>query len=258
MVRKRLVVNARKEKEQVSKRRYLVLGAAVLVFCGLGFLVWDVARNLEVERELEAVFKTQARDGWNLTPEGTNAVRVIGGRAVPIVLKWSAGPNRGWARHLERKLIKWGWAGGDPVSVRHAKARMIASILGKEALPAVPTLVRRLDNRDALVRRFAVQLLGAIGPASGMTMFRQMTNRLTDVDKNVRNDVVWTLWFHQIEGYETEQLIPVFIAGLKDNYRIARENGEIGLKKLQEKDERSREAVLKAMREAGIKSVDVK
>ena len=61
---------------RVRKRRYLVLGAVVLVFCGLGFAVWDVERKLEVERELEAVFKTQARDGWNLTPEGTNAVRV--------------------------------------------------------------------------------------------------------------------------------------------------------------------------------------
>ena len=243
---------------RVRKRRYLVLGAAVLVFCGIGFAVWDAARKLEVERELEAVFKTQVRDGWNLTPEGTNAVRVIGARAVPIVLKWSAGPKRGWARRLERKLIQWGWAGGDPFPVQHAKARMILSILGEEAIPAVLTLVGRLESKEADARRFAVQLLGAIGPATGAAVFEQMTNCLADVDKDVRNDVVWTLQFHGIDGFEAEQLIPVFVAGMKDSYRLARENGEIGLKKLQEKDERSREAVLKAIREAGIKSVDVK
>lgn len=243
---------------RVRKRRYLVLGAVVLVFCGIGFAVWDAARKLEVERELEAVFKTQARDGWNLTPEGTNAVRLIGGRAVPIVLKWSAGPKQGWARHLERKLIQWGWTGGDPFHVQQMKGRMIVSILGEEAFLVVPTLVRRLEDEDAVVRRFAVQLLGAMGPGVGMTVFQQMTNCLADVDKDVRNDLVWTLQFHGIEGFEAEQLIPIFVAGMKDSYRVARENGEIGLKKLQEKDERSREAVLKAMREAGIKSMDVK
>src|SRR5687768_9644684 len=235
MVGKRRVVNATEEKVgRVRKRRWLVLGAVVLVCCGIGFAVWDAARKLKLERELEVVFKTQARDEWNLTPEGTNAVRVIGARALPVVLKWSAGPKQGWARHLERKLIEWGWAGGDPFHVQQMKARMIVSILGKEAFPVLPTLVRRLEDKDAGVRRCAVQLLGAFGPRIGTTVFHQMTNCLADVDKDVRNDLVWTLQFHGIESFEAEQLIPVFVAGMKDSYRVARENGEIGLKKRSE------------------------
>src|SRR5437868_6632355 len=75
-------------------------------------------------------------------------------------------------------------------------------------------------------------MLGAIGPAIGKEAFKKMTNCLSDPDREVRNDVIWTLQFHRPEEYPPRMLIPVYLAGLRDSYQTAKENAFIGLKKL--------------------------
>jgi hypothetical protein len=76
-------------------------------------------------------------------------------------------------------------------------------------------------------------MLGAIGPAIGKEAFKRMTNCLIDPDQEVRNDVIWSLQFHRAEKYyPPEMLIPVYLAGLHDSYKVARENASIGLKRL--------------------------
>jgi HEAT repeat protein len=137
-----------------------------------------------------------------------------------------------WVRQARKRLnrpqvpfapINW---------TNEARARVAFSILRDRAVTAVPELQGRVSHTNRDVRRFSVQMLGAIGPAIGEEAFKRMTNCLSDPDQEVRNDVIWALQFHRPEEYPAEKLIPIYLAGLRDSYHTARENAFIGLKRL--------------------------
>jgi hypothetical protein len=90
-------------------------------------------------------------------------------------------------------------------------------------------------------------MLGAIGPAIGADAFRQMTNCLSDANRDVRNDVVWTLQYHRPEEWPAETLLPVYLQSLKDAYSLPRENALLGFMRLGAKAAPARAAIEKAL-----------
>jgi len=90
-------------------------------------------------------------------------------------------------------------------------------------------------------------MLGAIGPAIGIKAFHRMTNRLTDPEDHVRNDVLWALQFHRINEYPAETLLPVFVQGLSDTHEVARQNAILGLVRLGTNAAPARSSIEKAL-----------
>jgi hypothetical protein len=169
--------------------------------------------------------------------EGTNLIMSLGPDAIPVLLDWSMvqsePPLEQWVRQIRKRLNKPPSAPFAPINwTNEQRARIAFSILRDRAVAAVPELQGRLSHTNSDVRRFSVQILGAIGPAIGKEAFKRMTNCLSDPDQEVRNDVIWSLQFHRPEEYPPEMLIPVYLAGLRDSYHIARENAFTGLKRL--------------------------
>lgn len=237
------------QRRHVRKFALFVVSLAfVVIACAL----WIGFRQHKLESRINNAFLNATPDG-TLTRAGTNTIIVIGESAVPVILQWSSGKEPAWYSIYERVFRKLGRKA--PMAnrwERKEKARKVAYILQSKAKAAVPTLLVRLNDPDPEVRRFSVHVLGAIGPSMGTNAFRQMTNCLKDAENNVRNDVLWALQFHNVHAYPAETLIPVFMAGLNDSFRVARQNAETGMKRLMEKDAHAKAAVEKAVLDSGL------
>lgn len=213
------------QRRQLRRFRLCTLVLALVV---VAYALWTGFRHYQLGCLINDALLLGSPDG-TLTSAGTNRIIAIGESAVPIILQWSSGKEPAWYSIYERVFRKLGRKA--PIAnrwERKEKARNVAHILQSKAKAAVPTLQVRLNDPDPDVRRFSVHILGAIGPSIGVEAFQQMTNCLQDAENNVRNDVIWALQFHNIHAYPVETLIPVFLAGLQDSFRLTRENAEIG------------------------------
>jgi len=184
-----------------------------------------------------------------ITSEGTNLILSVQGSAVPVLLQWSVGRDPVWVRLLDKlrarlKLVTIPRTPWTNVS----NARLAFKVLREKAVSVVPELTRRLSDPDRDVRRYAVHMLGAIGPAIGLDAFRAMTNRLSDADDEVRNDVVWALQFNP-QDYPPAMLIAVYATGLRDPYPIARENAMGGFLRLGTNAEPARDLIVAALKD---------
>ena len=256
---------------KLRRLRNIVLGASVVVLLVVAFLGGRALKNHQVEAEMEealtlATFKKRANpnapkkltlslqtilklQAAEFTPEATNRLLALGPDVVPILLKWSSAKEPA-SYKIANPVLQWigkPLLSSDPWTNKE-KALIVARIVQQHAAGAVTVLTNRLKDPDPKQRRFSIHLLGAIGPSIGMEAFRHMTNALQDPDKNVRNDVVWTLQYNHRDAYKSEILIPVFIAGLQDTNHLAQENARTGLKRLLERDAHSRRLVITALR----------
>lgn len=239
------------------KRTFPGTRAALLVFlvlvlvcaCGLALIV----RHRTIENELLQALALKD-NSKKLTAEGTNLLINIGERAVPVLLSWSSGRQPDWYRVINpvlRALKK------NPLTneiwASQLNARAAAAILRGRAKDAVPGLVKRLSDPDPAIRRYSIQILGAIGPTMGTEAFQKMTNCLSDSNHLVRNEVVWSLQYHRPQDYPLEVVLPVFLIGLKDSDGGVRVNSMLGFHRLGEKAEPARAEIEKSRDDDRIK-----
>ena len=224
------------------------VGVALIALGALIYALWNGISRYRIESRINGALSLVDASG-NVSSVGTNELLAIGDQAVPVILQWSAGKNPAWYS-ISEKLFRSLGAGTNPFPnmwQRKENARKVTQILRARASGAVPILRQRLADPEPRVRRFSIHILGAIGPGIGAEAFLIMTNCLQDPDKDVRNDVIWALQFHDVHAYPPEVVLPVFLAGLKDTYKIARENAEIGLVRLSKKDSQTQNAVTDAL-----------
>ena len=233
---------------------FILLGLAAL---GVTFILINVGRDIAAEGQVLAALQSTNQIG-DMTSEGIEMLRRIDRRAIPILLRWSEGRDPPSYKLINpvRKLLKKPPLRGT-FWRRKEMARRAFAILRESATPAVPRLLRRLSDPDPTVRRISVQMLGAIGPSIGTHAFHQMTNRLADSDRDVRNDVVWAVQFHRPQDYPVEAVLAVYLHGLQDSYPVARENAMIGLGRMGKKAAPGRPSIEKALNDtdSGVKSM---
>ena len=221
-----------------------------MLICVLAYGIWTLVQSLRAEREVLRALQLGDPHG-RMPPEGTNILVSVCDAAIPVLLRWSHGKDPAWykAANPVRKYFNLAPLGGKPWEHKE-DARKAFAALRERGASAVPKLLLRLSDPDPDVRRYAVHMLGAIGPSIGSAAFQQMTNCLSDVDDNVRNDVVWALQFHRPSEYPAEALLPVYLSGLRDSFWLARQNAMGGLLLLGEKAAPARPAIEKAATDA--------
>ena len=230
-----------------GRKRALILILLGLVAAGFSLLLVNARRDIVAQQQIIIALQSTNRAG-DLTAEGTEILRRVHRRAIPILLRWSEGRDPRWYKLINpvRKVLKKPPLDGT-FWLRKEMARRVFAILRERGTPAVPQLLRRLSDPDPDVRRISVQMLGAIGPSIGTQAFHQMTNGLADPGRNVRNDVVWTVQFHRPEEYPVETLLAVYLHGLQDSYPLARQNAMIGLTRMGKKAAPGRPLIEKAL-----------
>ena len=230
------------------KPRRLALVLISLVLLLAGFLFVQIARYKNVEGTLLRAMPP-ANTYIPITPEGTNLILSVQGSAVPVLLHWSVGRDPFWVRFFDkvRNRLNLATVSRSPWSKAN-QARLAFTVLREKAVSAVPELTRRLSDPDRDVRRYAVHMLAAIGPAIGPDAFSKMTNCLSDSDREVRNDVIWSLQFHPY-ACPPEVQLPIFVAGLRDSYEVARQNAIWGLVKLSTNAEAARDVIRGAQKD---------
>jgi hypothetical protein len=230
------------------KPRRLALVLIGLVLLLAGFLFVQIARYKNAERTLLRAMPP-ANTYILITPEGTNLILSVQGSAVPVLLHWSVGRDPFWARFFDkvRNRLNLATVPRSPWSKAH-QARLAFTVLREKAVSAVPELTRRLSDPDRDVRRYAVHMLAAIGPAIGPDAFSRMTNCLSDSDREVRNDLIWSLQFHPY-ACPPEVQVPIFVAGLRESYVVARQNAIWGLVKLGTNAEAARDVIRAAQKD---------
>lgn len=216
-------------------KRALILILLGLAAASLTFIIIHIARDTAAERDVLIALQSTNQFGV-VTPEGIEMLRGVDQRAIPALLRWSAGRDPGWYRWVNPMCR---WINKPPLRTdiwdRKEMARKGFAILRERATAAVPELQSRVADTNRTVRRIGVQMLAAIGPSMGTNAFHQMTNCLADSEPNVRNDVVWGMQFHHPEDYPLGTLLAVYSSGLQDSYRTARQNAMIGLTRLGKK-----------------------
>jgi hypothetical protein len=237
--------------------RQLALGALASGLLLVLYAAFVLIREVRTQRTIDRVL-SWATPGGALTAEGTNELVAVSKYAVPVLLRWSAGQAPDWLPLANKALtlLRQPRLAQD-IWKDKEKARVVFSALRTHATPAVPVLAERLSDTNLLTRRFAVQMLGAIGAGMGDDVFRRLTNCLSDADQDVRNELVWTLQFHCSAQYPANRLIPVFRAGLTDTDAIIRQNAMIGFLRLGTNATPAREAIEAALKDsdAGVRSL---
>ena len=226
---------------------FILLFAAIGLVLALAFLCLLAHRAIVTDRRLISAMKLAAGYG-QLTEAGSNQVVQLGSKAVPTLLRWSAGRYPVWYRWANPvlTLLKRPPLGGD-LNAQKEDAMKGFFALGEKAKSAVPQLQARLGDTNADVRRFSAQMLGAIGPSIGDQAFQQLTNHLSDPDSNVRNDIVWTIQWHRPDEFPVEKVLAVYAIGLQDAGHVERQNAMIGFLKMGKKAAPCRDLIEKAL-----------
>jgi len=232
----------------LTRQKLTLLSIFVALVTFLIFVLVKVRNDIVVTQKVLIALRSTNQVGV-VSAAGTNMLLRLEQSAIPILLRWSSrGRDPGWYKLINplRKLIKKPPLRGESWRQKEM-ARQAFAILRERASPAVPQLLSRLSDSDPSVRRISAQMLGAIGPSMGTQALHQMTNCLADPDKDVRNDVVWTVQFHRPEEYPVDTLLAVYLGGLQDSYSVARQNAMIGLTRMGKKAAPARESIRKAL-----------
>jgi HEAT repeat protein len=98
-------------------------------------------------------------------PEADKAVRQIGTNAIPYLLELAATRDSALKAEASRVLPeKWFVDYATRSAHNHFSAAFGFAALGGAAKPAVPELIRLLDDKDDDIRKTAARALGSIGP----------------------------------------------------------------------------------------------
>ncbi len=244
-------------KKSKAFQEFILLFAALGLVLAFAFLFLLAGRATVTDRQLISAMQLTNSYG-QLTADGSNQVAQIGSKAVPALLRWSAGRYPFWYQWANPvlRLLKRPPLGGDLFAQRENALKGFF-VLGDKAKSAVPQLQVRLGDTNAIVRRFSAQMLGAIGPSIGDQAFQQLTNHLSDPDSDVRNDIVWTIQFHRPDEFPVEKVLSVYAIGLQDAGPIERQNAMIGFLKMGKKAAPCRELIEKAQTDPdrGVRSI---
>jgi HEAT repeat protein len=241
----------------MNKARVWILVSFIALALALIAFAVKVSRDMSTDHQVIAALQS-TNQVWEITEQGAEILRRLDRRAIPMLLRLSEGRDPRWYKLVNalRKVFKMP-ALNSTIWARREMARRGFAALRAHGAPAVPALLQRLHAKDPTVRRFSVQMLGAIGPAIGQEAFRQMTNCLSDANRDVRNDVVWALQFHRPEEYPAETLLAVYLQGLQDPFSLLRQNAMIGFKRMGVKAVPARSAIEKALNDSdsGVRSL---
>jgi HEAT repeats len=145
--------------------------------------------------------------------EAEIAIRKIGTNALPQLVRMVG------AKDSPLKLKIWSWLRSHPairVPFRMAiEDRVLATwgfdALGAEAKPAVPALIRLMDDKDEMVRRMAMKCLEDIGPAANDAV-PALSRALDDPGLKMRSTALFALLAVHVPG---DDVVPRLIKKLE-------------------------------------------
>ncbi|MDB6110081.1 MAG: repeat-containing protein [Pedosphaera sp.] len=151
------------------------LAISILLVAILGGLVWELLRAREPAyqgKSLSAWLAEAYERGTYISdltdPEARMAIRAMGSNALPALLSMVGARDSGFRKALlqwsgKQSLFKLHLRTADDC---HTLAATGFQSLGPDAMPAVPALIKLLDDPDAEVRGYAAYCLGQIGPGA--------------------------------------------------------------------------------------------
>ena len=151
------------------RRRLLGMAVVALLLAGFAYLVLrphgDLYQGRSLSFWLDWTHESGAYQQEGLTTPAEQALRERGTNAIPLLLEM-AGTSLSGFRRVVGQLARDDSAAYlhlPPQLYKHDMAAWGFKLLGPEARPAVPALVRLLANRDAYVQRSGLQSLTALG-----------------------------------------------------------------------------------------------
>jgi hypothetical protein len=185
----------------------LVLGAVVVA----GFvLVWP-------RGEREPVYQGKKLSWWITTPPSTGtpqgvAIRKIGTNGLPWLLDWAQYERPTWERKVTSvsRSLHVNYQPGAKKAELAKAAWLGLQILGRQASPAIPELVRMTGNRHLAMQ--ALETMRFIGPAAVPALMGALTNR----DAMVRVKAAGCIIGMRNSGAKASILVPVLLSCLAD------------------------------------------
>jgi HEAT repeat protein len=153
------------------ERRRILFGIFVtLVLAGFAWLVLRPHEPVYQGRALSVWFQqAYPRGTYDLaphSPEAANAVSAIGTDAVPSLLRMAAAGDTMERRILAHFALEFPFL-HLPVQQNDGELAVWGfKVLGPKARPAIPALIRLLDDKSALVQVNAARSLGGLGTAA--------------------------------------------------------------------------------------------
>jgi len=154
-----------------AEKRRLTFGILVTIaLVGFGWLVLHphepTYRGKPLSFWLEEPFSRGAYEYQGASPDAERAVATIGTEAIPLLLKMVARRDTTARRILDNfgsnfRFLHLPWQQGQGEAAVWA-----FKILGQQAKPAVPVLVKLLGDQDAVVQFNAARSLAGLGPAA--------------------------------------------------------------------------------------------
>jgi HEAT repeat protein len=143
------------------------------------------------------------------------AIRAIGTNGFPTLLRW-LGEHDSTVRTWWVDLVgSQEWLPYQPSFARahNEYATSAFRVLGTNAAPAAPALVRLLKHSDPVIRADAAVCLGDIGAAAGSAVF-DLSRALVDTDEQARAQAAWALGqIHQAPA----RIVPLLLHELSNN-----------------------------------------
>src|SRR5579883_1496978 len=153
-------------------RRNIFIGVLILLFAAF---TWVVLKSREpsyhgktLTEWLEEISNSDVHEYTDADPEAINAIRQIGTRGLPTLLRLLASKDsrlKEWILENRNQpwMINFHLRSADEL---HNMAVAGFEILGSKAQPAVPELITLLHDQDRIIRIEASFCLGYVGPAA--------------------------------------------------------------------------------------------
>jgi HEAT repeat protein len=184
----------------VKIQLFLVL--LLLALPAIGLVLWSNQTSLGPEPSFEGQIlaywlKEYEKDFDGTTKElgpgkGREAVRQIGTNALPFLIKWAATSTYDLRWHAAKLVGGHGHVRDHAEQRAHDMAWTGFATLGDIAEPAVPSLIKILDDKKWNSRKSAATSLGYIGPAASRAV-PALRLRARDGNPEVRSCAAWAL-----------------------------------------------------------------
>jgi hypothetical protein len=169
----------------MSKRRKILLLLTGLVLALGVFMPFRESEPSYAGRTLSEWLVRLIRYSGSQTqidPEAAEAIRHIGGKAVPFLVRWVGHDASTWRQDLARccdrhKSLEWLAAFIDGPSARAFGASEAFAFVGPEGKTAIPGLARLLDKSNGQRAYRAAYSLGKLGPDALPPLLAGLTNK---------------------------------------------------------------------------------